>query len=580
MSGISGPGGKPRTQATQSQKGKATSRQNRSTEPETQERGKTRAGGTVEIDEDDQEIGDAEKGKSFLEERLLLVPHGEPVTLDSLSTTLFQVAAMQGMSRPAVNAVRAVTFLLREFEVGEAAEAIRDIANVQLNEMTRDLKDFTDGLKEKIAEELEKRTGALEKKTGELMEAVEKAAQQAGNIESAPYRDALIRATSGAPLDANPRLAAKESIRQRQSLIDLPRESKLRDCANSVLVGKFAEAMGKATEQKHKIRSALKLQNGGILVEMVTDEGATWLASKANTEAFLRELGESEASFKMRSYNVIAYYVPLNLDTNSEKDRKEIEEANNIPRGVLTKIRWIKPPMRRRTDQRCGHIIVTFSDAETANRAIVNGLSICNKRVSAAKCRKEPIRCLKCQGWDHIATECVITKEVNVCGTCGDRDHWTSKCTKQGVTFCTSCKANDHTSWDRGCPTFRRKIDELNARDPANDIPFFPAKETWTWSQSYPSQGRRVSPTEIQVNYAPTGSQKNRYRQTQLNFDNTVPGGRPYTKESWTSQRPKPPADKSPPPSFANPESPIAPLASSNGSTPHDSSPHTDTAHV
>jgi hypothetical protein len=226
----------------------------------------------------------------------------------------------------------------------------------------------------------------LEKKTGELMEAVEKVAQQAGNIKSVPYRDVLIRATSRAPLDANPRLAAKKSIRQRQSLIDLPRESKLRDCANSVLVGKFVEAMGKVMEQKHKIRSALKLQNGGILVEMVTDEGAMWLASKANTEAFLQELGESEASFKMRLYNVVTYYVPLNLDTNREKDRKEIEEANNIPGGVLTKIRWIKPPMQRRTDQRCSHIIATFSDAETANRAVVNGLSICNKRVLAAKC--------------------------------------------------------------------------------------------------------------------------------------------------------------------------------------------------
>jgi len=41
-------------------------------------------------------------------------------------------------------------------------------------------------------------------------------------------------------------------------------------------VGKFSEMMGKAMAQKHKIRSVLKLQNGGILVEMVTDKGAAW----------------------------------------------------------------------------------------------------------------------------------------------------------------------------------------------------------------------------------------------------------------------------------------------------------------
>ena len=49
------------------------------------------------------------------------------------------------------------------------------------------------------------------------------------------------------------------------------------------------------------------------------------LALKANAEAFLQELGETQASFKMRSFNVIAYYTPLTLDTNNVKDRLEIE---------------------------------------------------------------------------------------------------------------------------------------------------------------------------------------------------------------------------------------------------------------
>ncbi|KIJ98003.1 hypothetical protein K443DRAFT_104676 [Laccaria amethystina LaAM-08-1] len=277
---------------------------------------------------------------------------------------------------------------------------------------------------------------------------------------------------------------------------------------------------------------------------MATDEGAAWLASKPNAEAFLQELGESEASFKTRSYNVVAYFVPLSLDTNSEKDRSEIEETNSIPKDGLMKLRWIKPPVRRHKDQLFGHVIVTFSDADSANRAIVNGLSICHKRVSAAKCKKEPIRCLKCQGWDHVASECVISKEVNVCGTCGGRDHWTSKCVQQGTIYCTSCKAHDHTSWDRCCPTFLRKIDDLNARDPANDLPFYPAKEPWTWAPAYPAHSRQVPPAEIQVNNTQLGSQKNRYRQTQLGFEPTAPGGRPYTREPWARQYSKTPVAK------------------------------------
>jgi predicted house-cleaning noncanonical NTP pyrophosphatase (MazG superfamily) len=259
-----------------------------------------------------------------------------------------------------VNAVRAVAFLLKDVELGVVAEDIRDIANAQFNELATDLREFTEGLRIKVMEELEKKTEVLTEKTAELAEVVEKAAQQVGNAASSPYRDALTRAVSGAPMDANPRLAAKENIRQRQSLIDLPKGSTLSDCANSVLVSKFAEAMGRATRQQHKIRWALKLQNGGILVEMVTDVGAAWLASKANAEAFLRELGETEASFKMRSFNVIAYYVSLSLDANSEKDRREIEEINNIPGGALTKPRWIKPPARRQPDQRFAHVISTL----------------------------------------------------------------------------------------------------------------------------------------------------------------------------------------------------------------------------
>ena len=140
-------------------------------------------------------------------------------------------------------------------------------------------------------------------------------------------------------------------------------------------------------------------------------------------------------------------------------------------------------------DQCYTHVIVTFLNVDSANRAIVNGLSICHKRVSVAKCKNEPIHCLKCQGWDHIAAECISSKEVNVCGTCGARDHWMSKCMKQDKVYCTSGRVTNHASWDHNCPTFLRKINDLNARDPANDLPFFPAKKSWTWALSYPSHG-------------------------------------------------------------------------------------------
>ncbi|EDR12593.1 uncharacterized protein LACBIDRAFT_323169 [Laccaria bicolor S238N-H82] len=398
---------KPKSQAAPPQKGKVTTtRQNRPADTEVQERGKTRATGSVETDEYEHEIGDSDKGRSFLEGRLLMVPAGALLTLGALATTLFQIAAMPGVALPVVNAVCTVAFLLRDVELEVVAEDIRDIAIAQYNELTNDLKDFTEGLRVKVMEELEKKTEVLKEKTVELAEVVEKVAQQ-GHVD----KDGLW------------------SPNGCQSLSSCKGEHQAMTISNRPTQGIKPQQL----RQSGSGGLALKLQNGGILVEMVTDDGAAWLASKANAEAFLQELGEKEASFKTRSFNVIAYYVPLNLDDNSEKDRGEIEEMNNIPKGTLTKLRWIKPPARRRPDQCFAHVIATFSDAESANRAIVNGLSICHKRVSVVKCKKEPIRCLKCQGWDHVALECVIAKEVNVCGTCGG-DHWTRQTLTQAGT--------------------------------------------------------------------------------------------------------------------------------------------------
>ncbi len=88
---------------------------------------------------------------------------------------------------------------------------------------------------------------------------------------------------------------------------------------------------------------------------------------------------------------MLAYYVPLNLNTNNPAHLAEIVESNNMQTGDLLKARWAKPPARRSPSQICGHLILTFSNLDAANRAKMEGLVICNKRVSVAKYKKEPI---------------------------------------------------------------------------------------------------------------------------------------------------------------------------------------------
>ncbi|KAF8805379.1 hypothetical protein BYT27DRAFT_7104838, partial [Phlegmacium glaucopus] len=217
-----------------------------------------------------------------------------------------------------------------------------------------------------------------------------------------------------------------------------------------------------------------------------TDEGAKWFAQKEKFDAFVTALG---ACIKKRSHPVIAYYIPLHLNTANPNHIAEIEEVNGMQEGDLMKIRWAKPPTRRRATQTCGHLVLTFSNPDAANRAKAGGLIICSKQVSVAKYKKEPIRCLKCQGWNHVAAECI--KKTDVCGKEG---HRTSDCLTPDKQHCVSCNVDGHPSWARSCPTFARKCRDFDLKHPENNLPFYPSQEPWTWAPDPPRQERWAPP--------------------------------------------------------------------------------------
>ena len=69
---------------------------------------------------------------------------------------------------------------------------------------------------------------------------------------------------------------------------------------------------------------------------------------------------------------------------------------NGFDKGDVTKGRWIKPVARCSPSQTCRHLILSFSCPIPANSILSYGLVICHKKVYAEKCKKEPLRCLKC----------------------------------------------------------------------------------------------------------------------------------------------------------------------------------------
>jgi len=279
-----------------------------------------------------------------------------------------------------------------------------------------------------------------------------------------------------------------------------------------------------------KIRSAIPQKNKGILIEMENDHAATWINEADNREAFCRAVGPNVA-VKSRTYSIIAYNTPLNVDPDNQQHREEICEVNHLEENAIVAMRWAKPIQRRSPGQKTAHLILSVADANIANRAIANGLTICSRRVYVDKIRKEPTRCLKCQGWNHFAAEC--TSETDKCSNCTE-EHRTVNCPNPHRRACVLCKSDGHGSWSRECPTFLKKVEECNRRNPENALQFIPTTEPWTWTTHPEEQQPRTAADTYQPTHSlprgdPLARNKNR-----LGPAERLPGWDTYIPpESW-----------------------------------------------
>jgi hypothetical protein len=285
-----------------------------------------------------------------------------------------------------------------------------------------------------------------------------------------------------------------------------------------------------------KTRAVSRLKNGGILMELDSADAATHFDDESIRKKFLALLHPA-ASIKPRSYQIVVQFIPLTFRPDNESDLREIEETNGFDEGDITRARWIKPIARRRPSQTCGHAIMSFSSPHEANEALANGLFICQKKVYAEKCKKEPLRCLKCHRWGHMASDCEANADT--CGTCAQH-HRTSTCTNTDNTRCVSCNTSSHASWDRECPVFLRKCRELNGRMEDNSMPYFPTRETWTQVMEPPKQIYVTTPQPPPPpRSAPAGQNSRRFTQSTIQWQRRGPtprgGPLPSQHDSWNS---------------------------------------------
>jgi hypothetical protein len=305
--------------------------------------------------------------------------------------------------------------------------------------------------------------------------------------------------------DLDPRYRARQLSKARQVLVDFTGPADKEKMRNTSLTSLLEEAnktlKDVAPESEGEIAHAIKLTHGGLLLEFSSQETLALLERDETKVAFLRGLGTS-AFIRPRQYNVVVYYVPLTFKAGDPDGMREVENASGLSVGSIISTRWIKPPNRRSPRQVVAHAIFTFTDPGNANKALVNGLTVCQQSLNAIKSKREPVRCMKCQRWDHLASLCPALDDT--CGSCGE-SHRTNLCSSPNK-YCAPCRTDGHTSWDRECPTFTAKCREMDLRTPENLLTYFPTDEPWTHQTFQTPWTAANAPRQPQMSYQPTQS--------------------------------------------------------------------------
>ena len=265
----------------------------------------------------------------------------------------------------------------------------------------------------------------------------------------------------------------------RQVLIDAsaPNQPLHQNANNPQLVSMANDVLrGMEDPPAHRFVGAWWLNNGRLLLEMDSEEAATWISRPHNKAAFLSQF-VPDAAFKSRTYSLVVQFVLLHFRPDDEGELRVLEELNKLPPNTFLHACWIKPPYCRAVEQTCGHVLAVMTRPEDANTVLTDGLIICQKRVYAEKCKKEPTCCLKCHGWGHLSYDC--QQPFSTCGTCAGH-HQTSDCTNRNRPRCVSCRMDGHPSWDHRCPAFLNKCHDMDMRMTENQMPYYPTADPWT----------------------------------------------------------------------------------------------------
>src|SRR6266481_2220539 len=310
-----------------------------------------------------QDINSAEEGASYLELNRLTAQAGE-YSADDLAGALFQITMLPGIrsNKSGVDAVRAVAYVLAgaalDSKAHDITEAVSACIDTQMDVIRTDMDTLAADAEARAAAASALLKAQIETVAREAAESLQQAIKGMSDTTlkltetTTRYRDALAgpppRAPAAGPLLTHlaPRLRAREGIRARQVLLDPDRlggPATFRDDSLAGIRDEVNKAMSATNggDPAHRVKAMTKLCNGGILLELNSDEAAEWFADPEARKAFLSHL-QGTATIKPRHYNVVVQFIPLTFRPNRDLDLREIKEVNKLDEGELAKAKWIK----------------------------------------------------------------------------------------------------------------------------------------------------------------------------------------------------------------------------------------------
>jgi len=302
-------------------------------------------------------------------------------------------------------------------------------------------------------------------------------------LDNSSYRDVLLSKPTPTNRDnADPRILSNMDRKAKQILVDIYNKDE-----NNILTKSLTSIIDKANKaiaiiqddckpKEVKVIMALKTRRRAVLLTLNSKEAVKWLSKLFNKLEFANEFSD-EAHIRERTYNLIVPRVPTTFEPSVDVNLRKIEEANSLDAKIIRKARWIKPMERRRPEQTHAYAIISLTSVESTNIIIRDGLIICGMKVRPTKQKHEPLQCMKCRRWGHLAVECSAEKDV--CGNCG-KDHRTSTCKDRSNPFCIACNEDTHASWSRNCLEFLRRCSIHDKRNPENAMQYFPTGHDWS----------------------------------------------------------------------------------------------------